>query len=302
MVDTTLLLTIAIIAAALIFDFINGFHDAANSIATVVASRVLRPLIAVLLGAIGWNLITWWWKIPSSSSHALVGGYAGAALAHAVVTLGLAKAPSIIIASGWGKTLLFVGAAPLIGMGLSSLLMMVVIWLFHKVSAPIADPLFRKLQLLSSAFLSLNHGANDAQKTAGVIAGALFAGGYTDHFIIPAWVLGCAYTTMALGTAIGGSRIGQTMGARLTRIRPHSGFCAETAAACSIMLATLFKLPVSTTQTTTGAIIGVGFLQRVKSVRWGIAVNILAAWIITIPAAGGLAALAMLAFHALGLA
>lgn len=342
MPDVTLLLTIAIIAAALVFDFINGFHDAANSIATIVATRVLRPLVAVLwaasfnflalfifdtgvaktvgsgmidlklvtpmvifaglLGAIAWNLITWWWKIPSSSSHALVGGYAGAALAHATVMLGFVKAPTVIIASGWGKTLLFVVLAPLFGMLLSSLLMIAIIWIFHRVKAQIADPLFRRLQLLSSAFLSLNHGANDAQKTAGIIAGALFAGGYTDHFVIPFWVLGLAYTTMAIGTAIGGWRIVQTMGARLTRIRPHSGFCAETAAACSIMLATLFKLPVSTTQTTTGAIIGVGFLQRVKSVRWGIASNILAAWVFTIPAAGGLAAIAMLLFHAMGLA
>ncbi|MBI1273352.1 MAG: inorganic phosphate transporter [Alphaproteobacteria bacterium] len=335
--DGALVLTIAIVIVALAFDFINGFHDAANSIATVVATRVLSPFKAVLwaacfnfaalfvfdtgvaktvgsgmvdlnfvtpyvilaglLGAIAWDLLTWWWKLPSSSSHALIGGYAGSAMANAAAVGGIGQSLDVIIASGWTKTLMFIVLAPTIGMLLAHILMLAVVWLFHRVGRRFAGKLFGKLQLLSSALLSLSHGGNDAQKTAGIIAGALFASGYMTEFHIPYWVLICAYSAIALGTAAGGWRIVHTMGTRLTRLQPHSGFCAETAAALSIMLATSLKLPISTTHTITGAIVGVGSMQRVKAVRWGVAVNILWAWILTIPMAGLIGWLSMWAIH-----
>ncbi|MEZ5351472.1 MAG: inorganic phosphate transporter [Bryobacteraceae bacterium] len=315
--DSTLALVIIVVAVALVFDYINGFHDAANSIATVVATRVLTPLQAVawaaffnfsaiffsgtavaktigsglvdltkidnyvilagLLGAITWNLITWYWGLPSSSSHALIGGYAGSAIAKA----GMA---GIIWGAQWRDTLLFIFIAPLIGLGLAYILMFAVFWLFKDSSPKNMDHWFRKLQLVSSAFFSYSHGTNDAQKTMGIITGVLVTAGYLPDFSVPLWVEAAAYTAIALGTMSGGWRIIRTMGARLTRLKPRSGFCAETAAGLSIMLATFIGKPVSTTHTVAGAIAGVGSIQRVRAVRWGIASNILWAWVLTIPA------------------
>jgi PiT family inorganic phosphate transporter len=312
-----------IVLVALIFDFINGFHDAANAIATIVATRVLSPVQAVawaacfnfmaifvmgtgvaktvgnglvdisfvtphvilagLFGAIAWNLLTWWLKIPSSSSHTLIGAYAGAAMSHVYQIGALAHPWDVLIAGGWGKTLLFIVVAPLIGMGLAFLLMVANAWLFRRVNGRAAAGWFRKAQLVSSAFMSLTHGGNDAQKTAGIITGVLLTAGYIKAFEIPMWVLWSAYITIGLGTLAGGWRIVQTMGCRLTRLKPSSGFCAETAAAASIFLATEFKMPISTTHVITGAIVGVGAVQRLKAVRWNVAGNIIWAWILTIP-------------------
>jgi len=322
---------IAIILVAFVFDFSNGFHDSANSIATVVGTRVLKPLPAViwaasfnflaaftvgtavaktmgkgmidlsivdpnvilgaLVGAIAWNVITWYFGLPSSSSHALIGGYGGAAVAKAGFRA--------IIFSGWTKTLLFIVLSPLIGMALGFALMVLVMWLFHRVSPYRVDRFFRAAQLASSAFFSLSHGANDAQKTMGIIVGllvssqALFAhaGGAMGHLYvtnadhIPYWVEICAYSAIALGTLFGGWRIVYTMGSRITKLRPVGGFCAETAGALSIFLATGFGIPVSTTHTITGAIMGVGATQRLSAVRWGIAQRIVWAWVLTIPMA-----------------
>jgi PiT family inorganic phosphate transporter len=317
--DSVPTLVVIVIAVALVFDYINGFHDAANSIATVVATRVLTPFQAVLwaawwnfasafsfgtgvaatigsglidlekvdqfvilaglLGAIVWDLITWWWGLPSSSSHALIGGYAGAAIAKA----GFA---AILWGPKWRDTLLFIFVAPLIGLGLAYVLMLAVYWLFRGASPTKMDRWFRKLQLLSAAVFSYSHGTNDAQKTMGIIAGALFAGGVLQgQFYVPVWVIFAAHAAIALGTLSGGWRIIRTMGSRLTRLKPRSGFCAETAAAISILFSTELKMPVSTTHTVAGAIAGVGSIQRAKAVRWGVATNILWAWILTIPAA-----------------
>lgn len=329
-----------IVAVALLFDFINGFHDSANSIATVVGTRVLRPLHAViwaaffnflaaftvgtavaktvgsgminvsivtpnvilggLLGAIIWNLATWYWGLPSSSSHTLLGGYAGSAMAHA--------GPSAIIVSGWIKTLVFIVVSPVIGGLLGFTLMVIVANLFRRASPHRIDRLFRVAQLGSSALFSLSHGANDAQKTMGVIVGLLVASqgvfgqqtGFLHHFYladaktIPHWVEIGAYTAISLGTLFGGWRIVHTMGQRITRLRPVGGFCAETAGAMSILLPTYFGIPVSTTHTITGAIVGVGATHRVSAVRWGIAQRIVWAWVLTIPAAATLSALCYL--------
>ena len=331
---------VAIVAVAFVFDFINGFHDSANSIATVVGTRVLSPIAAViwaaffnfmaaftvgtavaktlgsgmidiavvdpnvilagLLGAIIWNLITWYYGLPSSSSHALIGGYAGAAIAKA----GFAA----IIPSGWTKTLIFIVLSPLIGMLLGYFLMVLVYWLFRRTSPHKVDGVFRRAQLLSAAFFSLSHGANDAQKTMGIIVGLLvsaqayFAGqtGWLRHLYlrdtntIPFWVEIGAYTAIALGTLFGGWRIVHTMGSRITKLRPVGGFCAETAGAISILIATRFGIPVSTTHTITGAIVGVGATHRLSAVRWGVAGRIVWAWVLTIPAAAGIGALAIL--------
>ncbi len=317
--DSTLVLVIIVVGVALVFDYINGFHDAANSIATVVATRVLTPLQAVawagffnfsaiffsgtavaktigsglvdltkidnyvilagLLGAITWNLITWYWGLPSSSSHALIGGYAGSAIAKA----GWA---GIIWGPQWRDTLLFIFIAPLIGLVLAYILMFLVFWLFKDSSPKNMDNWFRKLQLVSSAFFSYSHGTNDAQKTMGIITGVLVTANYLPDFSVPVWVEVAAYSAIALGTMSGGWRIIRTMGARLTRLKPRSGFCAETAAGLSIIFATYIGKPVSTTHTVAGAIAGVGSIQRVRAVRWGIATSILWAWIFTIPASG----------------
>jgi PiT family inorganic phosphate transporter len=321
-----LILVAIIVLVALAFDFINGFHDAANSIATVVATRVLTPYQAVLwaatfnflavfvmgtgvaktvgsgmidlqyvtpyvilgglMGAIAWDLVTWWFALPTSSSHALIGGYAGAAMARVAHLRGLEHSFDALMWVPWIKTLGFILIAPLMGMTLAYALMIAVYWLFRNTSPLKMDRYFRRLQLASSALLSFSHGGNDAQKTAGIIAGVLVASGALKTFEMPKWVIFAAYGAISLGTLSGGWRIVHTMGSRLTRLRPRSGFCAETAAAISILFATEYAhLPVSTTQVTAGAIAGVGSIQRLKAVRWGLATNILWAWILTIPAA-----------------
>jgi inorganic phosphate transporter, PiT family len=323
-----------VVVAAVAFDFVNGFHDAANSIATIVATEVLKPLHAVLwaaffnlvalfifgsgvaqlvgnglidlhtvtpvvilaglLGAIAWGLITWRLGLPTSSSHALLGGYAGAAMANNILHHGWDAAFNSIIASGWKMTILFIVLAPMLGLVLAQVLMKVILRAFPIDSAKKHDKIFGRLQLFSSAFLSLMHGSNDAQKTAGIIAGALYTAGYSNHFDVPQWVLVISYVTMALGTLAGGWRIVNTMGRKLTRLNPASGFSAETSAAISILIATLLHLPVSTTHTTTGAIIGVGAARRLKAVRWNVAGRIAWSWVLTIPAAASIGGLTML--------
>src|SRR5689334_5463025 len=312
----------ALILVALFFDYINGFHDAANSIATVVSTRVLTPGRAViwaaffnfvaaftfgtavaktvgagmvdvnivtfavifggLSGAIIWDLITWYFGLPTSSSHALIGGYAGAAVAKA----GFAA----IIPSGWSKTILFIFLSPLIGLVAGFLLMTAIFWLFRWTPPSRVDRWFRRLQLLSAAFFSLNHGANDAQKTMGIIAGVLFAAGYIQKFEIPFWVVLAAHTAIGLGTLAGGWRIIHTMGSKITKLQPVGGFAAETGAAFALMTATLIGVPVSTTHAITGSIVGVGSTRRLSAVRWGVAGQIVWAWVLTIPAAFTVAA------------
>ncbi|MCC6589426.1 MAG: inorganic phosphate transporter [Bryobacterales bacterium] len=311
-------LVVVVVAVALIFDYINGFHDAANSVATIVATRVLTPFQAVLwaafwnfvsafsfgtgvaatmgsglvdlskvdsyvilaglLGAIVWDLITWWWGLPSSSSHALIGGYAGAAFAKAGMS-------AILWGPKWRDTLLFIFIAPMIGLTLAYILMIAVLWIFRNATPHKMDTWFRKLQLVSAAFYSYSHGTNDAQKTMGIITGVLVTAKILPTFHVPVWVILSAHAAIALGTLSGGWRIIHTMGGRLTRLKPRSGFCAETAAGLSIIFATMIGKPVSTTHTVAGAIAGVGSIQRVKAVRWGVATNILWAWVLTIPAA-----------------
>ncbi len=322
---------VVIVAVAFIFDFINGFHDSANSIATIVGTRVLTPLVAVawaatfnflaaftvgtavartvgkgmidvsivtpnvimaaLLGAIIWNLITWFYGLPSSSSHALVGGYAGAAVAKAGWTA--------IIPAGWTKTLIFIVASPLIGAAAGYILMVSFYWIFRWFTPAKVDRIFRRMQLVSAALFSLSHGANDAQKTMGIIVGLLISTqglfatetGFLRHLHlsdsdhIPLWVEMGAYTAIALGTLFGGWRIVHTMGSRITKLRPVGGCAAETGGAIAILIATRFGIPVSTTHTITGSIVGVGATTRLSAVRWGIAGRIVWAWILTIPAA-----------------
>ncbi len=312
----TLILVVVIILVALLFDFINGFHDAANSVATIVATQVLTPFQAVLwaavwnfiaaasfgtgvakrvgsgmvdlklvdeyvilaglLGAIVWDLFTWWRGLPTSSSHALFGGYAGAAVA--------AAGFRAIIPEGWTLTLIFIVLAPLLGMALAWILMIIVYWLFRHSTPAKMDWYFRKLQLVSAAVFSYSHGTNDAQKTMGIITGVLVTTGYLKQFAVPTWVILAAGAAIALGTMSGGWRIVHTMGGRLTRLKPRGGFCAETAAAISILFSTHLHMPVSTTHTVAGAIAGVGSVQRLKAVRWGIATSIVWAWVLTIPA------------------
>jgi PiT family inorganic phosphate transporter len=326
---SVLTLAAVIIAIALVFDYINGFHDAANSIATIVATRVLTPLQAVawaaffnfvaafvfgtavaktvgkgfvnlqlvtpyvilagLIGAILWDLITWWLGLPTSSSHALIGGYAGAVIARAGIVRGASHSLEGLIAGEWSKTILFIFAAPLIGLVSAYVLMIAVYWIFRNSSPSKMDFYFRKLQLLSAASFSLSHGANDAQKTMGIITGVLVASGFQKSFDVHLWVILSAHAAIALGTLSGGWRIVRTMGARLTRLKPRSGFCAETGAAGAVILATHLGLPVSTTHAIAGAIAGVGSIHRLKAVRWGIATNIVWAWILTIPMAASIA-------------
>jgi PiT family inorganic phosphate transporter len=320
--DSNFLAVAALILVALVFDYINGFHDAANSIATVVSTRVLTPgkavvwaaffnfvaaftfgtavaktvgsglvdinivsfavIFAALMGAILWDLITWYYGLPTSSSHALIGGLAGAAITKA--------GWNAILLSGWTKTLIFIVLAPLIGMSLGFLLMVIILWAFSRTSPGRVDHWFRRLQLLSAAAYSLGHGGNDAQKTMGIIAGALFAGGYISTFRIDLWVVLAAHAAIALGTLSGGWRIIHTMGSKITKLQPVGGFAAETAGAISLFTATHLGVPVSTTHTITGAIIGVGSIKRLSAVRWGIAGRIVWAWILTIPASGLIAA------------
>jgi inorganic phosphate transporter, PiT family len=310
-------LVVALIGVALVFDYINGFHDAANSIATVVSTRVLSPGKAViwaaffnfvaaftfgtavartvgagmidinivtfavvfggLSGAIVWDLITWVFGLPTSSSHALIGGYAGAAVAKAGF--------SAVILSGWTKTIIFIFLSPLIGFAAGLLLMTAIFWLFRWTPPSRVDRWFRRLQLLSAAFFSLNHGANDAQKTMGIIAGVLFAAGIIKTFYIPFWVIIAAHTAIGLGTLAGGWRIIHTMGSKITKLQPVGGFAAETGAAIALMVATLTGVPVSTTHAITGSIVGVGATRRLSAVRWGVARQIVWAWVLTIPAA-----------------
>jgi Phosphate/sulphate permeases len=325
-----LYLVITLVAIALVFDYINGFHDAANSIATVVSTRVLSPGKAViwaaffnfvaafgfgtavamtigkgminldmitragkteafvvifsgLMGAIIWDLITWYFGLPTSSSHALIGGYAGAAVAK----VGL----SAINPSGWTKTLSFIVISPVIGVVAGLLLMTAIFWIFRRMAPGRVDKWFRKLQLVSAALFSLNHGANDAQKTMGIIAGVLFAAGYLKTFDIPFWVkIACALAAIGLGTYSGGWRIIHTLGSKITKLQPVSGFAAETGAAIAIFTATYFGIPVSTTHAITGAIVGVGATRRWSAVRWGVAGQIVWAWLLTIPAAAALGA------------
>jgi PiT family inorganic phosphate transporter len=305
----------AVILAALIFDYINGFHDAANSIATVVSTRVLSPLQAVawaaffnfvaafffgtavaktvgsgmvdldvvtfpvifagLMGAIIWNLITWYFGLPTSSSHALFGGYGGAAVAKAGF--------GAIIVGGWTKTLIFIVVAPMIGLTVGLLLMTSIYHLFHDVAPSRIDRWFRRFQLLSAAAYSLMHGANDAQKTMGIITGALVTGGYLATFEVPWSVVLAAHAAIGLGTLSGGWRIIKTMGTKITKLQPPGGFAAETGAAVAIFTATQLGVGISTTHTITGAIVGVGATKRLSAVRWGVAGQIVWAWILTIP-------------------
>jgi PiT family inorganic phosphate transporter len=325
-------IVVALIAVALFFDYINGFHDAANSIATVVSTRVLSPGKAViwaaffnfaaaflfgtavantvgqgmidikivtfavvfggLTGAILWDLITWFFGLPTSSSHALIGGYAGAAVAKA----GFAA----IIPSGWTKTVIFIFLSPLIGLVAGLTLMTAIFWIFRWTPPSRVDRWFRRLQLLSAAFFSLNHGANDAQKTMGIIAGILFAAGYIPTFYVPFWVVLIAHTAIGLGTLAGGWRIIHTMGSKITKLQPVGGFAAETGAATALMVATLTGVPVSTTHAITGAIVGVGATRRLSAVRWGVARQIVWAWVLTIPAAFAIGAAAYTLLRLLG--
>jgi len=336
---------LAIVLVAFIFDYINGFHDSANSIATIVGTRVLSPFTAVawaatfnflalflfdtgvaktigkgmidlaivnpdvilagLLGAIVWNLITWFYGIPSSSSHALIGGYAGAAVTKAGF--------SAIIMSGWTKTLIFIVVSPLVGMAAGWALMVATTWIFRSQRPAKLDPLFRGMQITSSALFSLSHGANDAQKTMGIIVSLLvtqqayFADetGFLRHFYlasgdeIPFWIKLGAHLAIALGTLMGGWRIVHTLGSRVTKLRPIGGFCAETGGASAIFLATYLGIPVSTTHTISGAIVGVGATHRLSAVRWGVASRMIWAWVITIPASAAVAAISYLIVAAL---
>ena len=337
---------VGIILVALVFDFSNGFHDSANSIATIVGTRVLSPLAAVvwaatfnfaalfvvktavataigsgmveasivtpnvilgaLLGALAWNIITWYFGIPSSSSHALIGGYAGAAIAKAGIT-------AILWGTKWKQTLAFIVISPVVGLVAGYFLMVAVYWIFRRSAPARVDRFFRPSQLASSALLSLSHGGNDAQKTMGIIVALLVATQpvfahqtgllhhlyVTDAKTIPLWVEVCAYTSISLGTLFGGWRIVHTMGSRITKLRPVGGFCAETGGAISILFATRFGIPVSTTHAITGSIVGVGATHRLSAVRWGVAGRIVWAWVLTIPAAGGLAAVGYILLRAL---
>jgi PiT family inorganic phosphate transporter len=326
MPDLYLSFIIFVIIVAFFFDFTNGIHDAANSIATIVSTRVLTPKQAVawaaffnfiaflifgtsvaktvgsglidissvtttvvftgLIGAIGWNLTTWYLGLPTSSSHALIGGYAGAAIAK--------SGTDVIIASGWYKTLVFIIIAPTIGMVLGFIFIISSTWLVYREPPSIVNKWSRRFQFLSAALYSLGHGGNDAQKTMGIVTGLLFAGGLINKFAVPLWVVLCAHAFIGLGTLVGGWRIVKTMGQKITKLRPIDGFCAESASAVSLFLATYLGIPVSTTHVITGAISGVGASKGLSTVRWGITLKIVWAWIFTIP---GSAFIAGLAFH-----
>jgi len=327
-----LTLVVFIVVVALVFDFINGFHDAANSIATVVSTRVLTPLqavvwaaffnfvaafgfgvsvartvgkgvvearvvdqwviLAALAGAIVWDLVTWFWGLPTSSSHALIGGFAGAA----VVKAGFGS----LVAAGLTKIGIFMVLAPLIGLTVGFGLMLATVWTFRNATPGRVDWLFRRLQLVSAAAYSLGHGTNDAQKTMGIIAVLLFSTGHLGpEFYVPFWVILAAHAAIGLGTLSGGWRIVKTMGMRITKLRPVGGFCAETAGAFTLIGTAALGIPVSTTHTITGSIVGVGSLQRFSAVRWGIAGRIVWAWIFTIPASALIAAASWLLLRGL---
>ena len=325
-VPVALWVVLVLVLLALAFDFMNGFHDAANSIATVVSTGVLRPAQAVvfaavfnfiaifvfhlsvaatvgkgivlpgvvdthvvfgaLAGAITWNVVTWYYGIPSSSSHALIGGIVGAVLAK--------SGASALIASGIMRTVAFIFVSPLLGFLLGSLMMLLVAWVFRRVTPSRVDKWFRRLQLVSAGAYSLGHGGNDAQKTIGIIWMLLMATGYasTTDAAPPTWTIVSCYVAIALGTMFGGWRIVKTMGQRITKLKPVGGFCAETGGAMTLFLATALGIPVSTTHTITGAIVGVGSTQRASAVRWGVAGNIIWAWVLTIPASAFVAGVA----------
>jgi PiT family inorganic phosphate transporter len=325
-VEVGLWVVVLLVVVALIFDFMNGFHDAANSIATVVSTGVLRPGPAVLMaacfnfiaififhlsvaatvgkgivesgavdthvvfgalvGAITWNILTWYYGIPSSSSHALIGGIVGAVIAKA--------GSSALIASGIWKTVAFIFVSPLLGFSLGSLMVIAVSWGFRRSTPSKVDRWFRRLQLVSAGAYSLGHGGNDAQKTIGIIWMLLIATGYSaaSDSSPPAWTIISCYVAIALGTMFGGWRIVKTMGQKITKLKPVDGFCAETGGAITLFLATGLGIPVSTTHTITGAIVGVGATRRASAVRWGVAGNIVWAWIFTIPASAFVAAVA----------
>lgn len=324
MMNTMIILAFVTIGLALIFDFLNGFHDAANSIAAIVSTRVMKPhwailwaaffnfisflffgvhvattigtgildpsiittplIFSALLGAIFWNIVTWYVGLPSSSSHALIGGLLGAGIAHAGV------AP--LEWYGISKILIAIVLSPLLGMIMGSFLIVVISRLFFNTMPNRVEGIFRRCQLLSSAFISLGHGSNDAQKTMGIIALLLFTSGYLGNtFYIPLWVVIVCNFVIALGTCFGGWRIVKTMGMKITKLKPVSGFCADTASAMTLAIATHFGVPVSTTHTVTGAIIGVGSLNGFSAVRWGVARSIVWAWVLTIPASGIVAGL-----------
>lgn len=326
MMMISLWVLVLLVLLALAFDFMNGFHDAANSIATVVSTGVLKPHQAVmmaasfnvvaifvfqlkvaatigkgtidpaiidhvivfgaLVGAVAWNFITWLYGIPSSSSHALIGGLVGAALAK--------SGPSALIASGLIKTVLFIFVSPLLGFLLGSLMMLAVSWIFFRVSPMRVDRWFRRLQLVSAALYSLGHGGNDAQKTIGIIWMLLIVGGYVaqSDALPPLWVIVACYLAIGCGTLFGGWRIVKTMGQKITKLKPVGGFCAETGGALTLFLASFLGVPVSTTHTITGAIVGVGATQRLSAVRWGVAGSIVWAWVVTIPATAIISAMA----------
>ena len=335
--DTSLILVGITVLVALTFDFFNGFHDAANSIATVVSTRVLSPKLAVvwaaffnfvaafafgtavakrmgsgmiqldivtqyvvlagLIGAIVWDILTWWWGLPTSSSHALIGGYAGAAMARAAILHGPARSFDVIIASGWTKTLIFIVVAPLMGLVLGFAFMVAVMWIFKRKAPQSVDGWFRRLQLISAAAYSLGHGGNDAQKTMGIIAGALYTAGFlTKQEMTSTWgrlhwpIILSAHAAIAFGTYFGGWRIVHTMGSKITKLKPVGGFCAESAGAITLFGTAMAGIPVSTTHTITGAIVGVGTTHRLSAVRWGVARRIVWAWVLTIPASGIVAA------------
>jgi PiT family inorganic phosphate transporter len=337
-VNTDVLLLVITITIALIFDFLNGFHDAANSIATVVSTRVLSPKLAVvwaaffnfiaafvlgtavaktigkgmirledvtqyvviagLAGAITWDVLTWWWGLPTSSSHALIGGYAGAAMARAVLTRGLSSAYGVILPQGWTKTLIFIVVAPIMGLAIALILSVIGYWLLRNTTPRNVDTWFRKLQLLSAAAYSLGHGGNDAQKTMGIVAGALYAAGYMSAYDMHhdwgryKWfIILAANAAIAAGTYFGGWRIVHTMGSKITKLKPFGGFCAESAGAITLFGTALAGIPVSTTHTITGAIVGVGAVHRLSAVRWGVARRIVWAWVLTIPASAAVAGL-----------
>ena len=334
-------LVIFIIFIALVFDYVNGFHDAANSIATIVSTRVLSPGVAVawaaffnfiafvvfgtavaktiggdlvkialipaddrlyvllagLLGAIVWNLITWYLGLPSSSSHALFGGYGGAAIASYVWHFGFSGASDVLIAEGWIKILAFIVLSPLIGASLGFFLMVAVFWVFRRTSISKIDKGFRVGQLFSAAAFSIGHGGNDAQKTMGIITVVLVAGGFLQSTAdgklpeVPLWVVLAAHAAIGLGTLSGGWRIVKTMGSKISKLQPVGGFCAETAGAITLFASTFGGIPVSTTHTITGAIVGVGSARRLSAVKWGVAGRIVWAWILTIPMAALIAAI-----------
>ncbi len=340
--DATAAFALVIVFAALTFDFANGWHDAANSIATVVSTRVLRPGVAVvwaaafnflaflvfgthvaktvggglveisrvtedwrlwvllcaLIGAIVWDVVTWYFGLPSSSSHALVGGYAGAAITAQLVTGGAYA--GLLQAKGWILTLSFIVVSPLLGMALGFLNMVALLWIFRRSSPDRVDHIFRRGQLVSAAAYSLGHGGNDAQKTMGVITAVLVAGGFLASGPggalpdIPLWVVLSAHAAIALGTMTGGWRIVHTMGSRLTKLKPVHGFAAETAGAATLFMNTMLGIPVSTTHTITGAIVGVGTTRRLSAVRWGVARRVVWAWVLTIPISGLTAAACIL--------